>query len=312
MPANLPPEFLEWQKKLSLAKEAEEKIEILKTMLGVCPKHKGTEKIQEELKKKIAKLKREKPKKVKREGIYVVKKEEAGQVLIVGPANAGKTSFLNFICGTNFKVQDYPFTTQIPQVGMAQFENIKIQIVDTPPLSKDFKPGWLKNLARQADLVLVLIDLTKEPEKNLEEILEILADWQIEKEKIFVLANKSELEGAQQNFDKLKQKFDKLKTRFEIKEFSTKTFSAEALKKEIFEALKIVRVYLKERNKKPDFSQPFILKKGEKLISLVEKLNKEWLKKFKGAKIFSNDLKSFRILGKNYLLKDGDIIQIIE
>jgi small GTP-binding protein len=193
---------------LNQTKDIQEKIEILQEMLAICPKHKGTERVQEEIKKKIAKLKRLQPKKTKREEIYFVKKEGAGQALILGPPNSGKTSLTNLLCNTNFKVADYPFTTQLPTPGMLKYENILIQIVDTPPLTKDFKPGWLKNLARQSDSILVLVDLEENPENQLKEIEEILSEWKIEKEKIFFVGNKIDSERGKENFEKLKKIFD--------------------------------------------------------------------------------------------------------
>ena len=304
MPANLPPQFFELQKKLNQTKDIQEKIEILQEMLAICPKHKGTERVQEEIKKKIAKLKRVQPKKIKREEIYFVKKEGAGQVLILGLPNSGKTSLINLLCNTNFKVADYPFTTQLPTPGMLKYENILIQIVDTPPLTKDFKPGWLKNLARQADSILVLIDLENDPENQLKEIEEILSEWGIEKEKFLFVGNKIDSERGKENFEKLKRNF-------EIFEISTKEKNGiEELKRKIFESLKIVRVYAKEPKKEVDFENPFILKKGTKLRDFVKEIKEEWAEKFKGARLYNKDLKNFRIVGRDYILKDGDIIEV--
>jgi hypothetical protein len=306
MPANLPPQFFELQRKLNQTKDIQEKIEILQEMLAICPKHKGTERVQEEIKKKIAKLKRVQPKKIKREEIYFVKKEGAGQVLILGPPNSGKTSLINLLCNTNFKVGDYPFTTQLPTPGMLKYENVLIQIVDTPPLTKDFKPGWLKNLARQADSILVLIDLENDPENQLKEIEEILSEWKIEKEKIFVVGNKIDSEKGRGNFEKLKKSF-------EIFGISTKEkIGIEELKRKIFESLKIIRVYPKEPKKEVDFENPFVLKKGTKLLDFVKEINEEWVKKFKGARLYEKNLKNFKIVGKYYELRDGDIIEILK
>lgn len=297
MPANLPPQFFQLQNKLKEVKTLEEKIEILKEMLAVCPKHKGTEKVQEEIKRKIAKLKREVPKKIKREEIYFVKKEGAGQVLVLGPPNSGKTSLVNKLCQTNFKVADFPFTTKIPTPAMMKFENILIQIVDTPPLWQGFKPGWLKNLSKQANLILLLVDLSQDFKSQTKELLEIMQEWQIEKEKIFIVGNKIDI--APPN----------LKT--ETFSISAKVgTNLEKLKEKIFKNLRIIRVYAKEPKKEVNFDHPFILKEGTKLIEFVEEINEEWIKKFKGAKLYSTDLKHFIMVGREYILKDGDIIEI--
>jgi len=297
MAANLPPQFFELQKRLNLTQDVEEKIEILKEMLAICPKHKGTERVQEEIKKKIAKLKKEEPKRIKREALFFVKKEGAGQVLVLGPPNSGKTSLVNALCNTSFKVANYPFSTRLPQPAMVDYENIKIQIVDTPPISKDFRPGWMKNLARGADLILVLIDLTENPKESLKEILEILNEWGIEKDKILILGNKTDLK---KNGEDLK-----------IFEVSAKEkIGVEELKKKIFEALKIVRVFTKGEKEKVNFNAPFVLKEGTRLIDFVKEINKEWVERFKGAKLYSKDLKRFQMVGRDYILKDGDIVEI--
>ncbi len=304
MPANLPPQFFELQQKLNQTKDIQEKIEILEEMLAICPKHKGTERVQEEIKKKIAKLKKEKPKKVKREDIYFVKKEGAGQVLILGPPNSGKTSLTNLLCNTDFKVAEYPFTTKFPTPGMLKYENLLIQIVDCPPLTKEFKPGWMKNLAKQAELILLLIDLSQNPKEHLKEAIEILNEWKIEKEKILILGNKLDLEQGRENFQKLKENF-------EILGISTKEkIGINDLKGKIFESLNIVRVYPKEPKKEVDFESPIVLKKGSRLIDFVKEINKEWAEKFKGAKLYEKNLKNFKMVGRDYLLRDGDIVEI--
>lgn len=303
MPANLPPQFFKLQEKLKKTKDNQEKIEILKEMLAICPKHKGTERVQEEIKSKIAKLRRALPKKIKREQIYFVEKEGAGQVILIGPPNSGKTSLLNLICNTNFEVRDYPFTTKLPTPGMFLYQNVLIQLVDTPPLTRDFHPGWMKSLIRQADLILILLDLEKDPKENLKEILDIFEEWKIE-QKILIVGNKFEKEISKRNFEILKEEF-------EVFPISVKEkINIEELKEKIFQSLNIIRVYSKEPKKEVDFERPWILKKGTKLIEWVEEINKEMVKKFQGAKLYKKDLKSFQLVGKDYVLQDGDIIEI--
>lgn len=296
MPANLPPQFFQLQSKLNKTKDIQEKIAILKEMLAVCPKHKGTERVQEEIKKKIAKLKRSLPKKLKREQIYFVEKEGAAQILLIGLPNCGKTSLLNALCQTHFKVADYPFSTQIPQPAILKYENLTFQLVDCPPLTEDFKPGWLKNLAKQSDLILALLD-AKNWEKEKEILEKIFEEWQIEKEKIFWVANKSDLIKNQNAFPLF---FVSAKEKINL----------EKLKKEIFKKLKIIRVYPKDPFKEVDFQNPIVLKEGATLKEFVKEINEEWLFSFKKARLYDKDLKNFILVGKDYLLKDGDIIEL--
>jgi ribosome-interacting GTPase 1 len=161
-------------------------------------------------------------------------------------------------------------------------------------------------LAGQADLILVLTDLENEPENQLKEIEEILNEWKIEKEKIFFVGNKIDSEKGKENFEKLKKDFEVF--RISVKE----KIGIEELKKKIFESLKIIRVYPKEPRKEIDFENPFILKRGTKLIDFVKEINEEWIERFKGAKLYEKGLKSFKIVGKYYELKDGDIIEILK
>ncbi|MBC7074174.1 50S ribosome-binding GTPase [Candidatus Parcubacteria bacterium] len=302
MPANLPPQFFQLQAKLNSTKDVKEKIEILKQMLAICPKHKGTERVQEDLKRKIAKLKKIKPKKVKREDLYFVEKEGVAQIVVLGPPNSGKTSLVNLVSKVSFKVADYPFTTQFPKSAMFKFGNLSFQLVDCPPITKEYKPGWLKNLAKQADKILLVLSVLDNPKEKLKEMFEILNEWQIEKEKVLIVGTKVDL---------LKEKNLTLENEISFIPFSSKNLqTAENLKKIIFDSLKIVRVYLKEPKKEVDFENPIIAKKGIKLIDFLKEINKEWANKFKGAKLYTLDLKKFQLVGKEYQLKDGDIIEL--
>jgi ribosome-interacting GTPase 1 len=162
----------------------------------------------------------------------------------------------------------------------------------------------LKNLARQADSILVLTDLENDPENQLKEIEGILNDWKIEKEKILLVGNKIDSEKGKENFEKLKKCFEI----FGI--CAKEKIGIEELKRKIFESLKIIRVYPKEPRKEIDFENPFILKRGTKLIDFVKEINEEWVERFKGAKLYGKDLKNFKIVGGDYVLKDEDVIEI--
>lgn len=298
MPANLPPQFFELSAKLKEVETPEEKITILKEMLAICPKHKGTEKVQRDLKTKIAKLKKEAKikRKEKREELYFVKKEGAGQIVVVGPPNSGKTSLVNALTGTSFRVGDFPFTTSLPQPAMMKYEDILIQLVDTPPLTKDFQPGWLRNILKNCDGILAVFDVDQFKE-NFCEFNEILKKWDIKKKMILIL-NKIDLLENLKNFDEF------------LKVSVKNTFGLEELKKRIFEMLEIVRIYTKKPAREPDLEKPFILKKGSQLSDLIEEINPGIISNFKYAKLFKFGIKKPIIVGKDYIFEDKDIIEI--
>lgn len=304
MSANLPPQFFQLQAKLKQVTTPEEKISILEEMLAICPKHKGTEKVQKELKSKIAKLKKQTPKKIKREVFYSVVKEGAGQIVIIGSTNSGKSSLLNALTNAQVKVAPYPFTTQIPQPAMMKYENILIQLVDTPPLTKE-SPGWLKAIISGADGLLAVFDLSNpEIEKEIKELKEILENWNLENKKTIFLGNKIDLPEARKNFEKLKSEY-------KIKPISAQNgIGIEELKKEIFDLLEIIRVYSKKPGKEPDLKHPFIAKRNTKLIELAKEISEDFATSFKYARLFRKDSQKFKIVGKDYLLNDEDIIEI--
>ena len=128
-------------------------------MLRVIPKHKGTDHMQADLKSRIAKLRKEGGKKGGKAGFsYIVPREGAGQVALVGPPNSGKSSLVRALTHATPAVGDYPFTTREPVPGMMPFEDIAFQLVDLPPLSEQHVETWVFDLVRHADLIWVVLD----------------------------------------------------------------------------------------------------------------------------------------------------------
>jgi ribosome-interacting GTPase 1 len=164
MPANLPPQYYEAERRYREAKEPQDKLKILHEMFAIMPKHKGTDKLQADLKSRISKLKKEiqQKKKASRRDQYFVEKEGAACVVLIGAPNVGKSQILSSLTNAAPEVAPYPYTTLKPLCGMMPFENVQIQLVDTPPISSDFMEPWLAGIIRQADLVLLVVDLLSE------------------------------------------------------------------------------------------------------------------------------------------------------
>lgn len=304
MPANLPPDYHFTEKKLRTARSPEEKLAILERMLTLVPKHKGTERLQKDLKVKIAKLKKLpfSKKKSQKESSYYVPKEGAGQLAISGPPNSGKSSLLNLLTNARVRVGDYSFVTKIPQPAMMPYQDIFIQLIDTPPLTKDFSPPWLKEILLMADGLLVVFDLTKP--KEIEDFFEIFKKVNIGNKKKILIGNKIDLSGAKESFLNLKKKYP-----LESLSCQEKT-GLEDLKEKIFHLLEIVRIYSKKPNQEPDFGHPFTCKKGTRLIDLAGQIHWDLIENFKYARLFGKKLKTPLIIGKDYILKDGDIVEI--
>jgi len=182
MPANLPPQYFEAEKRFRSAKDPEEKIAALETMLAIMPRHKGTDKLHAMLRQKIARFSQEAERKLataRRAGFYITR-EGAGQVMLVGPANTGKSQLLAAVSEAIPDIAEYPFTTKTPVPGMMKFEDIQIQLVDTPPIGYKEVRILLANVLRSADLIAIVIDLSLDPGNQTEAALQGLREARIE------------------------------------------------------------------------------------------------------------------------------------
>jgi hypothetical protein len=134
MPANLPPQYFEAEKNFRAAKSPAEKIAALEEMLAIMPKHKGTDHLRAELRGRISKLTQQLSKKSgAQRASMMIEKEGAAQVAVIGLPNSGKSQLVASITNASPAVAEYPLTTHNALPGMMEFEDIKIQLIDTPP-----------------------------------------------------------------------------------------------------------------------------------------------------------------------------------
>ena len=282
MPANLPPQYYDAEKRYRAARTTEDKIEALETMMAIMPRHKGTDHLWGDLRRRIAKLTEEAERKAatSRASFYI-RKEGAGQVALVGLPNSGKSQLLAAVTDAVPEIGDYPFTTKAPNIGMMKFENIQIQLVDTPPVTGKDSRTWLNNISRNADLIAIVADLSKSPEQQVESTLQELdgvgavpqdtcADGLIGKrpKKMIIVANKCDLDTLQAKWLELKTRYG---SRFPMSEVSSSTgLNLKEFKQAVFQALKIIRVYTKSPGKKADLTDPIILKAGSTVKDAAE------------------------------------------
>lgn len=188
MPANLPAEAKHKWNQVSLAKTPEEKLQALQEFLSLIPKHKGTARLCAHVKRQIATLKREiDEKKRRRTGKkgpqFFIEKDGAAQIVIVGLTNVGRSSLLSSITNAKVTVSDLPFTTQIPVPGMFGYEDIHFQLVEAPAFTGDAGNERLLNLAlalcRNADMLGIMVDLSRDPIKQIKTIFSELEKGRI-------------------------------------------------------------------------------------------------------------------------------------
>lgn len=329
MPANLTPQYFAAEEAYRKATTIEEKIEALQEMLAVIPKHKGTEKLQADLKRRLSRLREEGQKKSKTASYnpFHVEKQGAGQVVLAGYPNTGKSSLVTVLTRAKTKVAPYPFTTTIPAAGMMPYKDILIQIVDTPPLTPEGGPPGLLNTLKGGDLLLIMVDMSSEEcLEQLDETLDFLTRKKVIAGSTFPELN-NEVEGtvkrkyvpylivgtkmdspqSKENLEIIKE----LKPHLSLVSISAeKGIGLEALKDKIFEALKIIRIYTKAPGKQPDLETPFVLKKGSAVVDLAYNIHRDFPKRLKNARVWGSSRFEGQTVARDYLLEDGDIVEL--
>jgi ribosome-interacting GTPase 1 len=326
MPTNLPPEYFEVDKLYRAARSPEEKAELLEELIGTIPKHKGTDHLRADLRRKLSKL-REASQKGKgagrRHSVFHIDKEGAGQVVIVGQPNVGKSALVTALTNATPEVSASPRSTWTPTPGMMEVENVQIQLVDTPPLDRDFIDPEFPNLLRRCDMILLVVDLQANPFEQLEETAALLKENRIVplrlKERhagqrglvfkpVLVLVNKSDDESLDEHF----QIFSELlEDDWPLIPLSAQTGrNLDRMKQAVFEQLGIMRIYSKAPGKQPDFSTPFVIQKGSTVEEFAGKIHKDFYDNLKAARVWGSAQYDGQMVKRDHVLQDGDVVEL--
>jgi len=329
MPANLTPQYIEAERKFREAKTPQEKMKALEEMMATIPKHKGTEKMQAMLKTKMAKLKaavQARPAAARHGPSFHVEKSGAGQVSVIGPPNSGKSRLIAALTGAEPEVGDYPYTTRSPAPYMMKFENIKVQLVDTPPVAPDDLEADVVELIKATDGVLLVLDLAdQETVSILENLLARLKEKRVElqaenpvsppepgryQKKTLFIGAKRDSPLAAENLAFLEEYFGK-KIAFSPVS-ADRGDGLDGLKKEIFLLLDIIRVYSKTPGKKADFNEPFALPKGSTVSEMARAVHKDFFEKLKYARIWRKNSLALQgqMVNRDFVLEDEDIVEL--
>lgn len=326
MPANLPPPYFEAEKRYREGRTPEEKIEALEDMLTIMPKHKGTDKLRADLRRRIAKHKsdsRERKGAGKRESAYNIDKEGAAQAIVIGPPNTGKSSLVAVLTNARPEIADFPHSTWSPTPGMALFENIQFQLVDTPPVPTEFADPGFADLLRRTDIIVVLIDIQGDPLQHLEDTIVYLADLRIFPsgvpippdlskrpfvKKVLVAVNKVDDPSAEEDYRAFLELSEMPLAYIPVSVLHGWNLSA--FLRKLYDMADVIRVYTKSPGKEPDLKSPFVLSARSTLEDLATEIHKDFVTKLKFAKVWGKEVFGGQMVQRDYVLKDGDVVEI--
>jgi hypothetical protein len=295
-------------------------------LISTIPKHKGTDHLRADLRRQLSRLKDEaqsKKKHASHQAIFHIEKEGAGTAVLLGSTNSGKSTLVAALTNAEPEISPAPFTTWSPLPAMMPVDNIQVQLIDTPALDRDFVEPALFDLVRRADLILLVIDLRADPLAQLEKCVSSLAEHNIFPKEMqihssiqgrawfipsIILVNKCDNDSLDEDFAMLCELFEGECPLIPVSAIHLRNI--DLLKHQIVERLDIIRVYAKPPGKEPDLKRPFVLKKGSTITDLAPKIHLDFSEKLKSARVWGSAVFDGQQVHKDYLLQDGDIVEL--
>jgi ribosome-interacting GTPase 1 len=328
MAANLTPQYLKAEEEYRRAQTTADEVRWLEVMLREMPKHKASEKLQSELKTKISRAKKEleaERKSPKAAHGVRIPRQGAGTAILLGGPNSGKSQLLASLTRAQPEVAPYPFTTRQPLPGMMPWEDVMVQLIDTPPITKDFMEPYLQGMIRSADVAVLLVDLGSDDGiEQLQELLDRLNETKTRLAKTSHLdENDIGLSYTQTllapNKIDLADAAERLALLHELcpLEFAEWPISAqhgqglEALRGAIYSALGVIRVYTKlPTHKTADFDRPFTVRQGGTVHDVAELVHKDVAAQLKHARVWGQGVHDGTVVKGDHVLHDRDIVEL--
>jgi ribosome-interacting GTPase 1 len=328
MAVNLTPQYHEAEQEYKRAQTAEERLECLKKMWALVPKHKASEKLQAELKTKMSELKEEverERKSPKKAGVsYKIPRQGAGQVMILGAPNTGKSRLLTRLTRAAPAVAPHPFTTREPSAGMMSWEDARVQLIDTPPVTAEFMEGYLSSMVRSADAGVLMVDLGDDDGPfaaeavldRLKDVKTVLTgtppsdtpDPTIHFTRTLIAANKLDAPGAGERLEIVREMYA---TRFPIVALDAESGNGlEELRTAIYKMLNVIRVYSKRPGKPADMDSPFTCPAGSTVLQFAETVHRDFAEKLKSARVWGTGVFEGQTVQRDHILHDKDVVEL--
>ncbi len=242
---------------------------------------------------------------------------------MIGFANVGKSALVAALSNASPEVDASPYTTWTPTPGMMDAKGAQIQLVDTPPLDREYVEPELLDLIRRADLVLLVVDLQTHPVQQLTATLAALEKYRIAPARLkeqysgqermtflpfLVIANKSD----DQTYDEIYEIFCALVEGdwpcLPVSAVTGRRLAA--LRDIIFDNLNLIRVYAKPPGEDPDLSTPFVLQRGSTVADFASKIHLDFYKNLKHARVWGFGVFDGQMVGRDHELYDQDIVEL--
>jgi ribosome-interacting GTPase 1 len=327
MAANLTPQYLEAEAEYKKAQTAEERLACLKRMYSLLPKHKASEKLQADLKTRMSDLREEiekERKSPKKSVSHKIPRQGAGQYAILGAPNVGKSRLLSRLTRATPDVAPYPFTTREPHAGMMDWEDVRVQLIDTPPITADYLENYIQGMVWAADAALFMVDLGDDDGPfAAQAVLDRLAqtktvlvgevpatqeDPAVHFTKTLLVANKIDLPAAADRLEIVRELFGE---RFSVHVISAEHGTAlEELRTAIYRFLNVIRVYSKQPGKPADLSSPFTCQVGSTLLEMAALVHRDFVEGLKSARIWGTGVYDGQTVRRDHVLHDRDIVEL--
>jgi len=329
MPANLTPQYSKAEAAYRTAQSPQERVACLEEMLQVIPKHKGTEKLQADLKTRLKEAREEvqaEAKAPKGGKSYRIPRQGAGTVVILGGPNAGKSRIVKELTNAEPEVAAYPYTTREPLPAMMPWEDVTVQLIDTPPVSEHHLEPYLTGFVRSADLVVLAMDGSSDdaPEQTLAVCEQfssrktLLDTWSgLDDDDLSIVHVRTLLvvtRGSDSDVDARIELFREVCPReFEMLSVElNQPESAAGLRSSIYDALDVIRVYTKKPGKPAEYDDPFTIPRGGTVEDLAVKVHRDFATSLKFAKVWGTSAHDGQSVGREHVLCDRDVVELHE